>query len=457
MTRMRWIQYVSITTVLLGYGLFVHATGTGLTTVDLEAESMRVTSGAAGTYRDPEANGGKALQMWTDATASAELTVPAGAQLVVRARGDQCSGAPAMRVQVDGRLVETVQVHASSWADYAIAGSWGAGAHTLSLSFANDLATDACDRNLHLDRAVFDTSDPASSPRAQARVLWGLGPGIGDAVAAPLYRDTGMGMVTTWYNGPGDLAWISGYARPSTISDLYGSGKAVELVVWLADHPEYAVSEQFQRDIKVVTSALKGSGPHFGPLYVVLFTEWETYSSDPGYPARLKAAYLEAAAAVRAEYAGARVALGFGGYLWGSWGDRDLSFWSDAIAASDFTAVQQMHACDYEHDGQSALVPQIQTSVRQLGSYGKRVMISHFKLWGSPECQVKAFTKFTETVLTDSSMAALTNDGLFAWNFMPDHYLDDPGPIRGASAGLIGRYSASLPPSLNTPTAGLPG
>ncbi|MFG2042821.1 carbohydrate-binding domain-containing protein [Dactylosporangium sp. NPDC048998] len=450
---MRLIPCASVVIVLLGYVLFLHPR---LAAVVVEAESMRVTSGAARTYHDPAASGGRALQMWTDATAMTEFTVPAGTRLVVRARGEQCSGAPAMRVQVDGRVVETVQVRASAWADYSIAGSWGAGVHTLSLSFTNDFVTDACDRNLHLDRAVFDASSPTSPPRPQSRVLWGLGPGIADAVEAPVYRDAGMNMVTTWYNGPDDLEWISGYARPSTISDLYGSGKAVELVVWLADHPEYAVSAQFQRDIKAVTAALKGSGPHYGPLYVVLFTEWETYSSDPGYPGRLKAAYLKAAAAIRAEYAGARVALGFGGYLWGSWGDRDLSFWSDAIAASDFTAVQQMHACDYEQDGQSALVAQIRTSVRQLGSYGKPVMISHFKLWGSPACQVQAFDKFANAMLTDSSMHELTNHGLFAWNFMPDHYLDDPGPVREASAALIGRYSASLPPSLYIPTAGLP-
>ncbi|WP_432992267.1 carbohydrate-binding domain-containing protein [Dactylosporangium sp. CA-233914] len=454
---MRWIPYTFVATVLLGYTLFVHATGTGRTAVDLEAESMTVTSGSAGTYRDPAASGGRALQMWTDATASAELTTPAGARLVVRARGDQCAGAPAMQVQVDGRVVETVGVHASTWADYVIAGTWAAGVHKLSLSFTNDSVSESCDRNLHLDRAVFDAATPASSPGPQARVLWGLGPGIADAVDAPVYRDAGMGMVTTWYNGPADLAWISGYERPSTISDLYGSGKAIELVVWLADHPQYAVSEQFQHDIKAVISALKGSGPHYGPLYVVLFTEWETYSSDPGYPGLLKAAYLKAAAAIHAEYAEARVALGFGGYLWGSSGNRDLSFWSDTIAASDFTAVQQMQACDNEHDGQSALVAQIRDSVRQLGSYGKPVMISHFKLWGGPECQVRAFDKFTKAMLNDSSMAELTNDGLFAWNFMLDHYIDDPGPVRDASAALIGRYSASLPPALHTPTAGLPG
>ncbi|WP_432826340.1 carbohydrate-binding domain-containing protein [Dactylosporangium sp. CA-092794] len=453
---LQWVAWACVAVMVLGYGLFMHGSRARPTAVDLEAESMRVTSGAAGTYRDPAASGGSALQMWTAATASTQLTAPAATRLVVRARGDQCSGAPVMRVQVDGRVVETVQVHASSWTDYPVAGSWGAGAHTLTLSFANDLVTEACDRNLHIDRAVFAAASQGAVPQSPSRVLWGLGPGISDAVEAPLYRDAGVNMVTTWFNGPDDLEWISGYAQPPTISDLYGSGKAVELVVWLADHPDYAVSEQFQRDITAVTSALKGSGPHYGPLYVVLFTEWETYSSDPEYPGRLKTAYLRAAAAIHAEYADARVALGFGGYEWGGEGDRDLAPWSDAIAASDFTAVQQMHACDNEQDGQNALVAQIRSSVRQLGAYGKPVMISHFKLWGDPACQVQAFDKFSKAMFTDTSMAELTNEGLFAWNFMMDHYIDDPGLVRQASTSLIGSYSAALPPSPHIPTAGLP-
>ncbi|WP_432830061.1 hypothetical protein [Dactylosporangium sp. CA-092794] len=295
------------------------------------------------------------------------------------------------------------------------------------------------------------------SPSPQPRVLWGFGPGLDDAVANPTYRDAGVNMVTTWYNGPDDLEWISGYARPSTISDLYGAGKAVELVVWLADHPEYAVSDQFQHDIRLVVSALKGSGPNYGPLYVVLFTELETYSTDAAYPGRLKAAYLKAAAAIHEEYAGARVALGFGGYEWGDEPNRDLSFWSDAIAASDFTAVQQMHACDNERNGQSALVAQIRSSVRQLGSYGKPVMISHFKLWGDPACQVRAFDKFARVMFTRSSVADLANHGLFAWNFMPDHYISDPGPVHDASTALMSRFAASLLPSTGLPTAGLPG
>lgn len=264
-----------------------------------------------------------------------------------------------------------------------------------------------------------------TAPRSPAHVLWGIGDELGPAIDSPLYRNGIANMVTAWYNGPADLAWASGYSQPSTVSDIYGSGKAIELVVFLADHPTYAVSDQFQHDIKTLVTAMRGSGPHYGPLYVVLFTEWETYSSDPAYPTALKRAYLSAVNAVHSAYSGARVALGFGGYEWSQQSPhRDLSFWRDAIGASDFTAVQAMQDCKSNVNGQNVLVPQIRASVRQLGSYGKPVMISHFKLWGDPVCQVAAFEHFAGEVLTADSLDQLTADGLFAWGFMNDYYIN---------------------------------
>jgi hypothetical protein len=146
-------------------------------------------------------------------------------------------------------------------------------------------------------------------------------------------------------------------------------------------------------------------------------------------------------AVVRSENANARVALGLGGYGWGSTPDRDLSFWDDAIRASDFTAVQAMQACDNERDGQNIIIPQIRSSVKQLGTYGKPVMISHFKLWGDPGCQTAAFAKFLRAIFTDRSMSALAADRLFAWNFMDDHYINDPGPTHEAAKRLLAAYA----------------
>jgi hypothetical protein len=278
-----------------------------------------------------------------------------------------------------------------------------------------------------------------SDPRPH--VLWGMGDQIPAATQSELFHSGSAGMVTTWFNGPDDVSWITGYSQPSTVSDLYGAGRSTELVVWLGDHPDYAVSDQFQQDLHRVVAAMKGSGPHYGPLYVVLFSEWETYSSEPGYDQALRQAYFSAVGVIHQAYAQAEVALGFGGYEWTSTPTRDLSFWQDAIAASDFTAVQAMQDCRSRKNGQSILVPQIRASVQQLGTYGKPVMISHFKLWGTPGCQAAAFTSFAKEMFTDESMGSLTRDHLFAWGFMDDDYLIEPFAENPEIRQLIERFA----------------
>jgi hypothetical protein len=289
-------------------------------------------------------------------------------------------------------------------------------------------------------RASSTMQTTITSHRKRLRILWGIGDQLSGAVQTPIYKHAPVNMVTAWYNGPGDLGWMSGYQSSSTISDLYGQGKAIELVVWLGQHADYAVSSQFQEDAKALARIFKGNGPHYGPLYVVLFTELETYSSDPGYFPNLKRAYFQAMATFH-RYANANVALGLGGYAWEATPDRDLGFWDDAIKASDFTAVQAMQACDNEKNGQNIIVPQIRSSVKQLGTYGKPVMISHFKLWGDPGCQTAAFDKFMGEVFTHRSLSALAADNLFAWSFMADYYINRPGPTYESAKRLIAVYA----------------
>jgi hypothetical protein len=290
-------------------------------------------------------------------------------------------------------------------------------------------------------RASSTVMPTMTTRRNRPEILWGIGDQLSSAVRTPIYRNAPVNMVTAWYNGPGDLEWMSGYQKGSTVSDLYGQGKAIELVVWLGDHTDYAISPQFLEDAKVLARTFKGNGPHRGRLYVVLFSELETYSSDPGYFANLQRAYRQAMAVFHQENANARVALGLGGYGWESRPSRNLSLWDDAIRASDFTAVQAMQACDNERNGLNIIVPQIRGSVKQLGTYGKPVMISHFKLWGDPDCQTAAFDKFMRAVFTDRSMSALTADGLFAWNFMDDAYINKPGATHETAKRLLAAYA----------------
>jgi hypothetical protein len=265
---------------------------------------------------------------------------------------------------------------------------------------------------------------------ARTEILWGLGDQLDGALSSDLYRQAPIGMVTSWYNGSSDLDWMAGYRQGSTMSDLYGQGKAQELVVYLAGDPQYAVSARFQDDIVALTEIFRGNGPHYGPLYVVLFSELETYSSNPAYFALLERAYLRAMQAIHATYNQAKVALGLGGYAWpeAPGAGRDLSAWDDALRASDVVATQMMQDCaTVDASGQNVVVGKLRNAVRQLGTYGRPVMISHFKVWGAPECQTAAFDRIVPDLFSPSSLEDLTGNGLFAFGLMADHYVSDPG------------------------------
>jgi hypothetical protein len=291
---------------------------------------------------------------------------------------------------------------------------------------------------------------------AAPRVLWGIGDQLGPALGSRFYRDGMARMVTAWFNGPGDLDWMKQAEEPA-VAKLYAAGDAVELVVWLADDPDYAISDQFQADIRTLTRLHKGRDSYHGPLYVVLFSEFETYrGDDPAYQAKLMDAYRRAVVVIHDEYDRARVALGFGGYTWDGTHDRDMTPYLDEIAVSDFTAVQQMQACDNRANGHSVAVAKVRSSVRQLGSFGKPVMISHFKLWGGASCQLSTFEQFAKEMFTTASLGSLVRDGLFAWDFMADHYINDASPVYYAVRARIKPYRASPRPSADGPSAGLP-
>ena len=134
--------------------------------VIIEAESMAVSpAGAAITYSDSTASGGRALLMQSNSTASATLSLPASTSLVVRAKGDQYKGAPQMVVSVDGKTVATISVSATSWTNYTIPVAIPAGTHTISVAFTNDLYRARLgDRNLRVDNITVVASAVVNPP-----------------------------------------------------------------------------------------------------------------------------------------------------------------------------------------------------------------------------------------------------------------------------------------------------
>ena len=78
-------------------------------------------------------------------------------------------------------------------------------------------------------------------------------------------------------------------------------------------------------------------------------------------------------------------------------------------------------------------------------------MISHFKLWGDPAGASQTFAAVASKLLSPSELSTLEREGLFAWDFMGDDYIDDPGPGLNTVEPLVARYAASsaFPPAVD--------
>ena len=168
-----------------------------------EAEYASLTPGAGQVFDDATASGGRGLLVWSNGTAETTLISSASERIVVRARGDQCQGAPTMTVTVDGAAAGTALVTSTTWADYAISGSWAAGTHRVSMAFTNDYVDGSCDRNLRLDRVGMTAAPEVVEQEAETAALTpGAGQVFTDATAS-----AGQGLLI-WSNGAA-AGWLS--------------------------------------------------------------------------------------------------------------------------------------------------------------------------------------------------------------------------------------------------------
>lgn len=130
----------------------------------IEAESMKISPTRNGsTYTDAAASGGSAVVLNKNSSISFTTSLPEFTSLTIRAKGDQYRGAPTMRVSVNGQVVSTVAVDATTWTDYTVDYSGPAGTYNVTVAFTNDLSSRKYgDRNLLLDSvtAVAAAVDP---------------------------------------------------------------------------------------------------------------------------------------------------------------------------------------------------------------------------------------------------------------------------------------------------------
>jgi len=133
------------------------------TTASVEAESLALPSSQGQVRVDGSASGGKMLIIWSNGAAAGTLT-GAGDTIAVRAKGEQCNGAPQITVSVDGRQVVNTAVASVAWADYTAPVALPAGSHKLTVAFTNDYLGVGCDRNLFVDRVVLASAGPTPTP-----------------------------------------------------------------------------------------------------------------------------------------------------------------------------------------------------------------------------------------------------------------------------------------------------
>lgn len=282
------------------------------------------------------------------------------------------------------------------------------------------------------------TPTPVASPIPVAvpHLLFGLGQEADGALLSRLVAAAPVHMLSSWYNGPNDLSWITPW-KYDLVPTAYASGYALHLIVWsgggspttfstaygLACGQPYPLSDRFLGDMQRLAETF--AGPSSSRLYVTLFTEFQTYPCSANewnpnpqvnaYYRALKDRYLEALSVFHRYAPNSRVSLGWGGWQtrWDNpttGGGRSMfQYFADVMRASDFQSFQAMQG--------DSNVSDVLAMTQTLGSYGP-VMLAHYGPDGGSQA---VFDADVRTMLTDSYLSQVTAAGLFAWSFMDDH------------------------------------
>ena len=138
-------------------------------------DQIAVAAAAHGTFSggslqvvaDPTASTGSAVRYGYNGSVSVQIKLPADADTVaLRVRGEQCAGAPAYTVTVDGVVAATGSVASTTWTTATFSRFLGAGTHTVTVAFANYALSivPSCQRLLYLDSVTFGASPGLVAP-----------------------------------------------------------------------------------------------------------------------------------------------------------------------------------------------------------------------------------------------------------------------------------------------------
>lgn len=266
---------------------------------------------------------------------------------------------------------------------------------------------------------------------ARKPLLFGLGPQADSAERQRLVQEAPVKMLTSWYNSPRDLTFMRGW-KASYIPGVYAKGYALHLVIW-TDKPEgeittkygpacgrsYPFSETFAADMRELSAIYRGSGP----LYVSMFTEFQTFpckdntwQGNENYYRALMDQYRLARDIFKSDAPNSQVSLTWGGWQ-ARWDDprqgggRSLiPHFADVMNASDFQSFQAMDS--------STNVKDIIDMSGILHAYGDgRVMIAHYK----PDNVSQAtWNQDMTTLFTPTTVEKLSSNGVFSFSFMDE-------------------------------------
>ena len=139
----------AIAVCALALGAFAPPAATAADTTMVQVEDLDFTGNG------PLTDGGQAQGFWANGFATGTVTLPEPTtHIFVRARGDQCDGAPKVEVRIDDRPVYTGSVTSTTFWEIGAPISVPAGTHDVAVGFTNDYRHPVlpdCDRNLYVD------------------------------------------------------------------------------------------------------------------------------------------------------------------------------------------------------------------------------------------------------------------------------------------------------------------